>query len=747
MAEKTISRRRFLVSSAAVTGGLVIGTYFIARDPANPLTNTLEDGEAAMTAFVKISEDGITFIVPRADVGQGIASMQAYLIAEELDVDPHSVRLDTGQPHAAYANGVVAANGLPFFHYDKGFVPEATRSAMKTFAKLTAAQFTGGSSSTASMEKILREAGAVTRETLKQAAANLTGTPRSKLSTRDGSVVIPDGSTIPYTKLAREAAKLTPITSVSLKPPADWRFLGKPQQRTDIVAKSTGTQNYGIDVRLENMLHATVVRNPMVGGTARQFDAGAATTVRGVKKIVPVTGGVGVIADNTWRAFQAAAALEISWIPANKILSSDQMWDVLREADTPDNLNSQMQDEGDVESSLANRSDALEVEYKVPYLAHGALEPISCTVLYTKTHLDIWTATQVPDALKKFAAEKTGLAAEDITLHALPAGGSFGRRLDGEYLIPAIELAQAVPGIPVKTTLSREEDTIQDYPRPMALAKARGSVRAGHVECMDMDVISQSVIDSWFGRVFIVPPGPDTTLFWGAGDQPYKIPNYRVSAYRAPEMLPIGSWRSPGACSNIFFHEGFLDELIEKSGADPIEERLRLLHHSDSRRVVELVAEMANWKGTDIGPNRGRGVAFGYSHGVPAAEVIDVTVSDQGIRIDDVWVAIDCGTVLDPVNAEAQVMGSVIFGLAHAMNCERTYENGIPQQVNFDQFEGMRLHQSPRIHVGFSEQAEEIAGLGEPGLPPAAPALANAIYAATGTRLREMPFNKFVDFA
>lgn len=744
----TITRRALLIGSAAVAGGVAFGAYIVRRDVPNPLLKDLKPGEAAITPFVKITPQGITLIVPRADVGQGIASTQAHLIAEELDIDPHAANLDPGQPDTAYFNGIIAGDSLPFALTDHGLVAETARRAMGQIAKLTSSQFTGGSSSTSDLHETLRLAGATARETLKEAAARRTGIARSKLRTEDGAVLLPDGQRIAYTALAAEAAMLEPVRDVTLRPPAEWRRLGKPFLRTDIVAKSTGQQNYGIDVRLERMLHATVRRNPGIGGAVVRFDATAARAMRGVHSVVPVAGGVGVLADNTWRAFRAAQAVDIEWAEPDYPATSEEMWKVLEASQVPDRRNSRLRNDGDMDAALkaASASEVVTAEYRTPFLAHAALEPLSATVLVHRDSIEIWTATQIPHVVRERAAHMAGLDPVQVTLHVLPGGGSFGRRLDADYVWPAIELAMTVPGTPVKLTLSREEDMSHDFPRPLHLARCQGTVRNGRVESMQLDSISPSLVASWFGRVFIVPPGPDVMLVWGAFDQPYTIPNYQVTGYAAPPLVPIGSWRSPGACSNAFFHESFLDELIHAAGADALQERLRLINHPDARRVLQAVAEMSQWSGSAIAGNRGRGVAFCYSHGVPVAEVVDVTMTESGIRIDDVWVAADCGPVFDPVNAEAQVTGSVIWALGHAMNCELTYEAHAPTQTNFHQFQGMRLPQTPRIHVRLLGQAAKVRGLGEPGSAPTAAALANAIFAATGKRLRRMPFNSGIDF-
>ncbi len=746
---ETIARRGFLIGSAAVLGGVAFGAYFVGRRTPNPLLNNLGEGEAALTPFIKITPRGITLIVPRADVGQGIASTQAMLIAEELDIDPASATLDPGQPDPAYFNGTVAADGMPFPGWDNGVVAETVRDLMVNVARLTGSQFTGGSSSTADLHETLRRAGATARETLKVAAAMRTGLATADLRTEDGHVVLPDGTRIAYTDLAVDAATIDPVTDISLRPASEWRRLGKPFERLDIVAKSTGTQIYGIDVILPGMLYATVRANPGRGGGMMKYNSAAALGMQGVRSVLEVNEGLAIIADNTWFAFRAAAALEIDWLPPNYPASSSEMWQVLEDANTEDNRNSRLRNEGDVDDVLAgavNGASSITAEYRSPFLAHAALEPLNATVLVESDRVTIWTATQVPHVVRDAAVELTGLDANQVTLHAMSAGGSFGRRLDHDYVIQAIQIAASMPGTPIKTTWSREEDMTHDFPRPLHLARARGSVANGRVVAFDLDSISPSLVKSWFGRVFIVPPGPDAMLVWGAYDQPYAIPNYRVTGYVAPPLMPIGSWRSPGACSNSFFHESFLSELIHAAEADPLEERLRLIDNADARRVLEAVGEMSNWAGADIGPRRGRGIAFAYTHGVPVAEVIDVTMTERGLRIDDVWIAADCGTVFDPVNAEAQLTGAAIFGLGHAMNCELTYQNHSVQQTNFHAYQSMRLYQTPRFHTRLLGRAEKVRGLGEPATAPAAPALADAIFVATGQRLREMPFSKSIKF-
>ena len=741
-----IARRTFLIGSAAVIGGVAFGYYAYRRPLPNPLLKNLNEGEAAITPFVKIDSTGITLITPRADKGQGAYSVQAHLLAEELDVDPHAVALSPGVPDAAYYNSAVLQDSAPFPPFDRSWLAESARAFMEVPSKLLGMQMTGGSTTVPDMFDRLRYAGAVARETLKLAAAQQLGAAPATLATRDGVVIADDGRRIPYTELAAAAAELDPVTDVELRSPAEWRFIGKPQLRTDVVSKSTGTAIYGIDLAFDDMLFATVRTNPGIGGALQNYDASAAEAMRGVRKIVPINNGVGVIADNTWRAFRAANAIRVNWGPAPYPATSTEMWDVLDASIDPDYRDSRNRDDGDVDLAFAE-GGYLEAEYRLPYVAHAPLEPMNAVVLVTDNRVDVWTGTQIPRFVQDHVAELTGLDEDAVHIHVQQMGGSFGRRLEDTYVLQAVEVAMSMKGTPIKMTWSREEDMSHDCPRPMQLARVRGRSASGQVDAIDFDIASQSVVASWFGRLMFAPPGPDLIIVTGAWDQPFAIPNYRVTGYRAPEMVPVSSWRSVGASGNGFVFGGFLDELMHAAGADPLEELLRLCSDDISRQVLEAVGDMSDWSGTNTGPERGRGLAFNMSFGVPVAEVVDVVNTDRGIRVERVFVAADVGRIVDPVNFEAQIQGGVIWGLGHAMNCELTYDNHAPTQTNLHAHTGMRIHQAPDVVVRGLENGEGIRGIGEPAVPPAAPALANAIFAATGNRIRELPMQKHIRFA
>ncbi len=742
---KTIARRSFLVGSAAILGGVAFGTYMYRREVENPLEAGLVPGEVTFNPYVKIDAEVVTLITPRADVGQGAYSIQAHLIAEELDIDLETVRIEPGPPSPAYYNGVVAAEGMPIAATSDTLMARTGRGAADVVGKLIGLQLTGGSSTVPDMYERLRMAGAVARETLIAAAAAQTGLPVDTLRTQDGAVVLPDGTALAYIDLASVAAETPVVTDVTLRDPSTWRHLGKAHQRTDIVAKSTGTQRYGIDLRMEGMVHATTRTNPALGGGIVGFDSAAAEAMRGVQAVLPISGGIAVVADNTWRAFQAAQAVVCDWGPSPYIGNTAAQFTAVAEAFVDGAEDSRFKDEGDVEAALEAADDVLEAEYRIPYLAHAPLEPMSVVVKLSDGRLDIWTGTQIPRFVEQGAAEVAGIDVDQVHLHVQMSGGSFGRRLEDDYIRQAVEIAVQMPDRPIKMVWSREEDMTHDFPRPLAIARARGAVAQGAVESFDLAIAAPSVAESSLGRLGQPAVGPDVAIVAGAWDQPFAVPNYRVTGYRVPAMVPVSSWRSVGASGNGFLHESFMDELCHAAGVDPLAERLRLCSHDLSRAVLEAVGEMSDW-GSEMAPGRGRGLAFTLAFGVPVAEVVEVTEVEGRIRIDKVFVAAEVGRVLDPVNFEAQLTGGVIWGLGHAMNCELTYEGGVAQQDNFHVFEGMRLHQAPVIEVRGLENGDAIRGIGEPGVPPAAPALGNAIFAATGKRIRQLPFSKEVDF-
>jgi isoquinoline 1-oxidoreductase beta subunit len=741
---RTIARRTFLIGSAAIAGGVAFGVYKLRTPHDNPLKESLREGEATFNPWVKVTGQGIILITPHHDMGQGVAHMQALLIAEEMDLDLGQFETSFGVPSAAYYNRGLADEAAPVRSTDTGFVAQTLRDMVNGSVKLIGLQATGGSSSTADSFDKLRRAGAIARETLKAAASARTGVAVSQLRTRSGAVVLPDETPIPYTELAADAAGVEPVQDVDLRDPGTWRLIGQPTLRADIVPKSTGAQNYTVDLQVEGMVHATLVRNPRKFGDMIRYDATRALQMRGVQAVLPVKGGVCVLADNTWRAFQASKAIDFEWGPAPYPAEQSGHWDRVAQSFAAEFLDREWRSDGDVEAHLAG--ELIEAEYRAPYVAHQPLEPLAAVVRVTDTRADVWISHQLPGLLQRRVASLVGLDKADVHIHNQFSGGGFGHRFEFDWIDCVVEAAAQVKGTPVKMTLRREEDFAQDPTRQIGMSRSRGAVSNGQVVAWDLNIATPSAISSQVSRIIPVPLiGPDMQIAAGAWNMPYAVPHLRVAAYKVPELAPISSWRSVGASTAGFFAESFLDELIHAAGADPMEERLRLCDHPVARKVLEAVAEMSDW-GSDLGPNRGRGVALVESFGTPTAEVIEVTATLGGIRIDKVFVAADVGRVVDPVNFENQVQGAVIWGLGHAINSEITYADGMAEQDNYHMAEGLRLYQTPQIMVRGLENGTKVRGIGEPPVPPAAPALANAIFAATGTRLREMPFNRHMDF-
>ncbi|HHY49856.1 MAG TPA: xanthine dehydrogenase family protein molybdopterin-binding subunit, partial [Alphaproteobacteria bacterium] len=501
------ARRTFLVGSAVLAGGVAFGTYLVRRTPANPLLDGRDDGEAVFNPWVKIDAEGITLIAPHTDLGQGVRSVQAALVAEELDLEWGQFSVEPGSPSAAYFNTALANEQVPFMSTDTSAAAEALRSAMGAVFKVLGLQLTGGSSTVPDSFVKLRLAGAVARETLKAAASRQSGVPIEQLKTERGAVVLPDGRRLAYTALARDASAIEPVRNVELRDPSRWRLIGRPMQRLDIVPKSTGTLKFGIDLRMDGMLHATVRVNPRQGGEMLGFDAKAATGMRGVKKIVPVTNGVAVIADNTWRAFQAAAAISVDWGPAPYPAEQAEHWHAVSASFVPERLDKEWRNDGNVDAALDGT--AITAEYRAPYLAHAPMEPLSAVAKVTPERVDIWVGTQVPRFAQEKVARITGVGVEKVHLHNQYCGGSFGHRLESENITLAAEVARQMPGVPIKLTFSREEDFAHDFPRQITMSRARGSTKNGKVEALSLDIASVSSSASQMRRLGQSVPGPD----------------------------------------------------------------------------------------------------------------------------------------------------------------------------------------------------------------------------------------------
>ena len=734
-------RRTFLFGAVAIAGGAAFGWWKYKTPYGNPLEGLA--GSATLNPYVLIDANGVTIIAPRAEMGQGVHTTLAALVAEEMDLDLADVTVIHGPASAAYFNAGLFREGVPLQPIDEGWLAETMRDAMIVPGKLLGLQLTGGSSSIIDAFDKMRLAGAAARAALVQAAAARQGVAAATLKTQGGAVVAADGTRLAYTELAAEAAKVSLNAAPEPKPRADWRLLGKTQPRVDMVAKVTGTAPYTADLRLPGMRFATAKTNPNLGAALKSYDATAALAMPGVQKVVPIPGGVAVVASSTWVAFQAAETITFDWEPAAYPADSAAITQVLADSFVADRQDSRNRDDGDVDAALTG--EIFTAEYAAPYLAHATMEPMTAAALLKDGRLTVWAGNQLPTQVLTEGAALTGLPKTAISVETMLMGGGFGRRAEMDVIKQAITVAMAMEGTPVLLTWSREEDMTHDFYRPAALARVRAKVAGGLITAFDLSTVSSSVIESQGGRLGFAIPGPDAAIVQGASDQPYTFANYRVTGYRAPAMVPVGSWRSVGNSQNVFFSESAVDELAHLAGVDPIEFRMSHLTHEPSRAVLQAVAEMSDWGNTPAG--RARGVAFCIAFGVPAAQVIEVEDTGNGIRMTNAWAAVDVGIALDPGNLEAQVVGAMVYGLSAAIRGEITLAEGRVQQATFWDFEPLRQPQVPPIQVRVLENMPQIRGIGEPGTPPAAPALANAIFALNGQRLRAMPFNKTQSFA
>lgn len=737
-----ILRRTFLIGSAAIVGGVAFGTWYVTRPAPNPLAPG--DGQAALNPFVLIDANGITLFAPRAEMGQGVHTTWAALIAEELDVDLDQVTVLHGPAAKAYYNSAMIGEGLPGKGYDRSDFMHGVGEALGVLGKPIGLQVTGGSTSMKDGFLRMREAGASARETIKEAAARRLGVARDRLSTEAGAVIAPDGSRIPYTDLAADAAG---IEAVQAEPrdPSSWRLLGQSLPRVDMVGKATGTAQFGIDTRLPGMKFAALRINPHLGGEMRGFDDSAARAMAGVEAVVNLGTGVAVVARNTWLAQKAVEAVEIDWGPSAAPADMAGIFAAIGAA-LDDAPNTTLRDDGDV-SSIPTRATRVEAEYRVPYLAHATMEPMNATALYTGDALEVWCGNQSPTFQQSRCAEIAGLDTENVAIHTTLMGGGFGRRAELDFASYATQVAITMPGTPVQLTWSREEDTRHDFYRPGAVARFTGAVESGKAVMLDGAIAAQSPTHQVMGRAAgISGGGPDKGIVDGAFNQPYAIPNFRITGHVADLSIPVGFWRSVGASHNGFFLDTFIDEMAHAAGTDPLQFRLDLMRgeHAPSAACLEAVAEMSGWTGkTPDGV--GRGVGFCYSFGTPVAQVIEVVQEDAGIRIAKAWIACDMGLALDPRNVEAQMTGGMIYGLSAACFEEITFADGAVEQGNFPDYPPLRMNNTPATEVRVLETNPHMGGAGEPGTPPAMPALGNALFDLTGIRARELPFSKTFD--
>ncbi len=752
-----IARRTFLFGIAAVTGGIAFGYYEYKKPVKNPLLDDLADSETTFNPYVKISTEGvITVIAPRAEMGQGVMTTLAALVAEELEVGMDQISVVHGPASGAYYNSAALAAGAPFPDFEHGTQQDGFRAVIGAIGKIMALQITGGSSSTIDAFYKMRHAGAAAREVLKLAAAQKWNLKPEKLGVEGAIITNPvTGEALSYGELAMAASKLLPPDTIILKDKAKWKILGKSQPRLDMLDKVTGAAVFGIDVKLPGMVYGTVKMSPRLGARMMSFDAKAALAIAGVIKIVEIDcqfgNGLGVIAKDTWTAFKAANVLEVVWGDAPYPADSDMISAVLADA-LKAGEGSSLRTIGDVDTQFADapRDKIVEASYLVPYVAHATMEPMNATALFIDGKLEIWSPNQVPTISRYIGARVAGLDQEHVTVHTTLMGGGFGRRGEADFTAYATLLAVAAEGKPVKVVWSREEDMTHDYYRPTVAAKFTARLGDdGTPVALDATIACPSTMRSMISRLLpwmgSMPLGPDKAITDGAFNQPYDIANMRFRGIEVDLKVPIGFWRSVGNSHNCFFHESFMDEVAVAGKLDAVALRLKMMARQPTAlKVIQRVAAMSNW-GTNT-PNRAKGFAFTLAFGGWVAQVIEVENTPKGIKITKVWCATDVGIALDPDNIKAQIMSGVIYGLSAAMNQEITFSDGMVEQSNFADFDAMRIWQAPEFEIEVLENGEEMGGVGEIGTPGAAPALANAVFALTGKRIRNLPLSKEVSF-
>ncbi len=739
------TRRYFLLGALGVTGALTVGWGIMP--PRQRLQGSAPlpviEGEIALNGWIKIARDGrVTVAMARSEMGQGVHTALPMLVAEELDVPLSMVSIMQAPIDKIYGNLVVLPASLPFHPDDHGALERSANWLTIKLARELGIMVTGGSSSVKDAWGPMREAGATARAMLVAAAAQQWQVPASECRTAAGVVSHPSGKQAAYGALASAAAATQP-GQIRLKQPAEFTLIGTPQPRRDSAAKVDGSATFGLDVRPPGMVYAAVRMAPVIGAGVASFDAAPVRAMAGVLQVVDFSksaggvAGLAVIAKTFWQAKQAVAALPIRWTAGpNPTLSS---------ADIYRDLSAQLDNESGFvfhstgDPALAKTAaKTIHAEYRAPFLAHAAMEPINCTAQVRDGKVTLWASTQVPSIAVGVAASVAGVGKGDVSLHVTYLGGGFGRRLEIDMISQAVAIALQAGGAPVQVIWTREEDMTHDMYRPAAMARFTGALDAsGNVIGYDNKSASGSITAQVMRRTFGVPSGgPDKSTVEGEYDMAYEFANQRIAHVIVPTPVPLGYWRSVGHSHNAFFKESFIDELAVAAAKDPSQFRRDLLkNHPRHLAVLNAGIERA---GTPPA-GRAHGIALHESFGTIVAEVAEVSVEGTEIRVHRVVCALDCGIAVNPNIIAQQMESAVIFGLSAALYGEITIKNGQIEQRNFDGYPVLRLQQAPVVEVVIIKSAEPPQGIGEPGVPPIAPAVANALFTLTGKRLRTLP--------
>ncbi len=703
------TRRAFLrrSSGAALTIGFVLPAAAqhlgVGATPRIP---------GALNAYLRIAPDNsITIVCASAEMGQGVLTALPMLLAEELDADWSRVGVMQAPVDAAYVN--------PLFGM----------------------QATGGSASIRGFWEPLRKAGAAAREMLVAAAAAQWKLDAAELRTENSQVIAPKGSRLSYGALTALAAKLPVPTQPKLKDPKDFKLLGKPLKRLDTPAKVNGSGRFGIDAQVPGMLVAVMARAPLPGAKPVRFDEAAARAVAGVRQVLIIPSGVAVLADGFWAAKNGRDALQVEWdLGPHAALNSAAVSDLLSTAAA--NADALARDAGNVRDAAANSALALDAVYAAPYLAHACMEPMNCTAFVRGDEVEIWAGTQSQGPGQGILGQVAQVSPARVKINTLLLGGGFGRRFAPDFTIDATLLSK-LSGKPVKLIYTREDDMAAGYYRPASVARFEAALDERGVPTLLKVGVGSASIMAASGFMKIPDSGVDSFALEGIADHPYAIPNQRIAYGRAEPGPQVWFWRSAGHSQNIFFMEGFIDELAVAAKKDPFEFRRSLLGGQPRYRgVLELAAERANW-GKPLPRGMARGIAVAQCFGSFVAEVAEVSVAADGsVKVHRVVAAVDCGMVVNPEIIRRQIEGGIAFGLSAALHGRITFKDGRVEQGNFHDYPVLRLPEMPRVEVHIVPSREPPGGIGEPGTPPIAPAVVNAIFAATGKRLRTLPIER-----
>jgi isoquinoline 1-oxidoreductase beta subunit len=752
-----MKRRNLILSGLGITGALMMGWGVMpARSRMGKPSNMLAtEGEIALNGWIKIAKDGsVVLAMHRSEMGQGIHNALSMLVAEELDVPLSQIRLEQAGHDSIYGNVAMFVGTLPFHPLqsegvDKPFVVHSGEWIVGKVARELGVNATGGSSSVKDAWSHLRLAAATAKASLLLAAASQWKVPLNEIKVKEGLLTHASGKSANYGEFAKAAAGQTP-QNVAPKDRKDWTLIGKPSKRADVPSKTNGTAIFGMDVRLPNMLFASVVQVPQMGGTMVNFDAKEALAMPGVVKCVELASkagsapGFAVVAKSTWHAKQAADKVKAQWAQrAEGAIDTQGI-----EAQLIEKLKTEkgyaFHDQGNADKAESSAARIIQAQYKAPYLAHATMEPMNCTAQFKGGLLEIWAPTQVPGLARAAAAKVADVSEDKVKLNVTLLGGGFGRRLEADVVAQATQIAMALDGAPVQLVWTREEDMTHDFYRPMHVAQLSAAINAkGEVESLRIKSVGDAISPRWMSRVLPALSGPidapDKTTAEGLFDLPYGFANQHMAHVSTRMGVPIGFWRSVGHSHNAFFSESFIDELAFETKQDPVAFRLTLLTQTPRyAAVLKMAADKAKW-GATLPSGHAHGVALHRSFGSIVAQVAEVSMKEGVLRVHRVVCAIDCGTVVNPDTVAQQVESSVSFALSAALFGKIDIQEGVVQQTNFTNYPLVNLAQSPVVETWIIPSTQLPEGVGEPAVPPLAPAVANAMFKLTGQRVRSLP--------